>query len=294
MKLSIIIPVFRGKTILPALVKRISESLVNILDYEVLFICDKCDAESKKVVIKLSDDHNFIKAYHLARNYGQHRALLFGFGNAAGDFIVTIDEDLQHDPADIIKLVAKQKEGNYDVVYGRFPTPQQKQFKKTLSGMSRKILKHLIPELYEGYSSYRLIRREIALQAAELVSPFIFIDDFLSRITKNIASVDIIHHPRFRGRSSYNIFRLIKLGVLITLTYSGIVYWLLLSGGLFILTGFILFMFKRYFSFSVFQDSFYSLIILLMGITLLIIGLSGISIRYIENKINTRQIKLQQ
>jgi undecaprenyl-phosphate 4-deoxy-4-formamido-L-arabinose transferase len=247
MRLSVIIPVYRGKEILRGLFRRISEILAGNYDYEVLAICDGCDDESLRVINELKKNSSSqIKVFRLAHNYGQHRAIQFGFGKASGDLIITIDEDLQHDPADIPRLIEKQKEGNYDVVYGRFPNLHHLAVRNKISQILRKVLKHFILPLYDNYSSYRLIKKEIASQVTTMVSPYTFIDDFLSGITQKIAYVDITHHQRPEGHSSYTFNKLIKHGIYILLAYSGIITWMLVLAVIMLLIGVILFILNEY------------------------------------------------
>jgi polyisoprenyl-phosphate glycosyltransferase len=242
MKLSIIIPVFKGGRILRELYKIINESLLNLYDYEVLFVCDGCDSESWSVIKELDKQNSSkIKVYRLAQNYGQHRAIQFGFSKVSGDLVVTIDEDLQHDPADIIRLIDKQKDGDYDIVYGRFIKPQHNSIKNIFSVVLRKSLKHFIPTLYENYSPYRLMKRDIAKKASTMVSSYTFIDDFLSRITQNIAFEDINHHKRIKGKSSYTFMKLLKHGISILLTYSKLIPFLYIISIAFVIIGSVMF-----------------------------------------------------
>lgn len=241
MDISVIIPVFRGGNILKELTGRVVKA-INDYSYEILFICDKCDDLSLNIVKELKEnDPVHIKVYRFKDNYGQHKALQFGFGKASGDLIVTLDEDLQHDPADIIKLIEKQKGNDYDIVYGRFTNLQQNGSRIILSNVLRKILKHFIPAIYEDYSPFRLIKRDIVTSASKMVSPYTFIDDFLSRITQNISFAEITHHKRSEGRSSYNLRKLIKHGLFIILAYSRLITWFLITAGLLLTLGIILY-----------------------------------------------------
>ena len=116
------------------LFRRINDSLTRNYEYEVLFVCDGCDSSSLRVVKELKKDNYYqIKVFRLAHNYGQHRALQFGFGKALSDFIITINEDLKHDPADVMKLIEKQKESNYDIVYGKFNNSQHEGIRNRIS-----------------------------------------------------------------------------------------------------------------------------------------------------------------
>ncbi len=296
MKLSIIVPVFRGKEILPELLRRISETLTGSYEYEVLLICDYCDCKSMTIINELKQkDPSRIKVFRLAQNYGQHRALQFGFGKSIGDFIVTMDEDLQHDPADILRLVEKQKKGNYDIVYGRFRDPQHDGIRNRISFVLRKILKHFIPTLYDNYSPYRLIKRDIAMRTSTMVCPYTFIDDFLSRITQNIEFEDIDHHKRVEGKSSYTFMKLFKHGIYILLAYSKLIPLLLATSIVFVVTGSVMFALSVISLEKLNTGLFNSgSIIAVMGIGLVLLLISLIS-SFINNRntlINTRPIKL--
>jgi len=296
MKLSIIVPVYRGGNILTGLTGKIRETLSGKYDFEVIFICDHCDNFSFHIVKQLTaDDPEHLKAYFFRKNYGQHKALQYGFSRAEGDFFITMDEDLQHDPADILRLLDKQKEGDYDLVYGKFTNLQHRGIRNRISILLRKVLKHFIPTLYENYSPYRLIKKEVAVRTSTMVSPYTFIDDFLSFLTKNIAFTDITHHQRFTGTSSYTLLKLIKHGILILLAYSGIIVWILTFAGLVIILGSIMLLIKE-FSYG---DIIHNLIsirlivgVFITGLVAVIISLSGAYISYRNNSRNTRFLSL--
>jgi polyisoprenyl-phosphate glycosyltransferase len=296
MKLSVIIPVYRGKEILYELYRRIEEVLDRKFEYEVLLICDGCDPDSSKVTDELrKQNSSHIRVFKLAKNYGQHRAIQFGFTKASGDFIITIDEDLQHDPADILKLIDKQQSGDFDIVYGRFTNPQHNGIRNLMSTILRKILKYFIPTLYEEYSPYRLIKREISTRTSIMVCPYTFIDDFLSRTTQNIAYADIAHSRRLAGTSSYTVRKLIRHGIYIFLAYSQIIAWLLVLAGILIIAG-------TFFSILRVTSANANSIIPIHRITiieifgasllLILISLAGTLINYRNMKLNTRPVKL--
>jgi polyisoprenyl-phosphate glycosyltransferase len=296
MKLSVIVPVYRGKEILVELYKRINETLVGKYDFEVLFICDGCDSTSLRILKEIKkSNQSHAEIYRFLKNYGQHRALQYGFSRATGDYIITIDEDLQHDPADIIKLVDKQREGDYDIVYGRFINLQHNGIRSTISVVLRKILKQFIPTLYYNYSPYRLIKKDIAQKTITMGCPYTFIDDFLSRVTQNIVYVEITHFKRFAGRSSYTISKLIKNGIYLLLAYSKIISWLLVVAGLVMITGALLLV-KGVVSHGDINAKFLNSISLIgifgTGLLLFMISLLGILINHRNMRLNTKPVEL--
>ena len=212
-----------------------------------------------------------------------------------GDLIVTIDEDLQHDPADILRLIEKQKERDYDVVYGKFTNPQHDGIRNIISALLRKNLKIFIPTLYEEYSPYRLIKHDIAVRTSTMVCPFTFIDDFLSRVTQNIGFVDVTHSRRFSGRSSYTFSKFVKLGIHILLAYSRIVTLLLFSAFLIMFAGIFLLIINTISPDSIFSVDLNSIAIFGIfgtGMLLMILSLSGTFLNSRNIKLNTRPVKL--
>ena len=291
MDLSILIPSYNGGKILFDLVARINENLLGKYSFEIIFVFDDGNIDTWQNIKELKKEFpETIKVYRLAKNYGQHKAIQFGLGKAKGNLIITIDEDLQHDPGDIFKLIEKQQEGNYDVVYGRFPILKHKGIRNKISAFLRKILKHFIPYLYYNYSSYRLIKKDVAYTVSTLVSPYVFIDDLLCRITQNIAFVNITHQSRTEGKSSYTIGLLLWHGVLIILNYSRIIKWFLVAGTVLIFSGLILIIFQDFpFADLLINGSKY-LLFIFAGSFFLIAGFLGFGIKLLSRIKNSRPV----
>ena len=122
--ISVVVPVYNSELILPELVKRLEPALTSLsVRFEVVFINDGSRDQSWKVIQELSRSFPWVRGINLMRNYGQHNALLCGIRAARFDIIVTMDDDLQHPPEELPKLLARMDEG-LDVVYG-FPEHQQ-------------------------------------------------------------------------------------------------------------------------------------------------------------------------
>lgn len=298
MDISIIIPAYNGENTIEKLFSKIIDELNGNLSFEVLFVFDNGTKRTWQIINELRNKFpEHIKAYHLARNYGQHRAIQFGFTKAEGDFFITIDEDLQHDPADIFKLINKQKEGDYDIVYGKFIKYQSNAIRNKSSALLRKVLTRFIPTLYKDYSPYRLIKKQIALKISKIVFPYVFIDDYLSRVTQNISLVKITHFKRPEGKSSYTFLKVFKHGVYIILAYSSLVKWTLVLAFFLLIAG--TFMFGK----GIINNSIstYSVVddktvigILLAGGLLLILSLAGTIINHYNTNKNARQILIYE
>ena len=97
-------------------------------------------------LVELKNAHpETITLVKLTRNYGQHNAIIAGFETADGDFIVTMDEDLQHFPEDIESLISEQEKGDYDVVYGYHTTKKHETYRNITSNILRNLLSWAIP-----------------------------------------------------------------------------------------------------------------------------------------------------
>jgi polyisoprenyl-phosphate glycosyltransferase len=277
LKYSIIIPVFHGGDILTELTRRISDVMQNT-DFEIIFIGDKCNQYSHHVLEGIRRVYpSRVRIYHLLKNYGQHKALLYGFGLASGDIIITMDEDLQHDPEEIPGLIRKQKEGEYDVVYGRFPGNMNNKSRSVISYLARKILRFYIPELNENYSSFRLLKKETGFKAQNIVSPYVFIDDYLSRITRQIGFVNLSYRERLSGQSSYTKYLIMKHSMLLILTYTGVSMWMLILGVLLCIGSILVF----------------DKLLISSGLVLILTGLTGTLIVRINKWLNSKPVVVQ-
>jgi glycosyltransferase involved in cell wall biosynthesis len=232
MLISYIIPVYNGESTLIPLFQKINEANEKLqYNFEVIFIWDCGPDKSWEVIESLKKEYpDKIKAIHLSKNFGQHNAIICGFEYANGDFIVTMDEDLQHDPYEVEKLIKKQKENESDVVYGHYPNKSHNKFRNITYIMLKKLQKTGIPDLYPHYSPYRLIKKDIAKSCIGMQNSYTFLDGYLSWITTNISSVEVSHNERHGGKSSYNLKKLISHSINIFVTFSNlpikIVTWL--------------------------------------------------------------------
>ena len=115
---SIVVPLYRSKLTISALLKRLSIQMDLIgEEYEIIMVDDGSNDNSYPSLVAMVKKYQRVQLIQLARNFGQHNALMCGFAHSNGDFIITIDDDLQNPPEEIIKLITTAKEG-FDVVYG--------------------------------------------------------------------------------------------------------------------------------------------------------------------------------
>lgn len=230
MKLSIVIPVYQGEKTLTELFAKIRSVLDKRFYYEVIPVWDCGPDNSWEVIQKLALDYpNLVKPVALTRNYGQHNAIIAGISQAKGDFIVTMDEDLQHQPEDIIKMLDVQQKTGCDVVYGNPRHRKHALWRNWTSGLLKMALRLALPDLPSYYSAYRLIRRDIAGQLEHMKNSFTFLDGYLSWITSSFAECPVEHHDRFAGKSGYTFKKLVAHTIVIMVTFSNLPLRLLVA-----------------------------------------------------------------
>ena len=161
--ISVVVPVYKSEAILPDLVQRLSQALPSLAEaYELILVNDCSPDRSWEVIFKLAEQYSWIRPINLMRNYGQHNALLCGIRAARYDVIVTMDDDLQHPPEEIPKLLEVLASG-YDVVYG---TPEQEQHglgRDFASWVTKLALQNVMgAEVARQVSAFRVFRAEVA------------------------------------------------------------------------------------------------------------------------------------
>jgi len=209
-RISVVIPVYRSEGILPELVHRLESVLAAIADsFELILVNDCSPDRSWDVISDLARRHSWIRPINLMRNYGQHNALLCGIRAARYDVIVTMDDDLQHPPEEIAKLL-ETLAGGYDVVYG---TPEQEQHglgRDFASWLTKLALQNVMgAEIARNVSAFRAFRSEVARSFAHYGGAFVSIDVLLTWGTDRFSLVTVRHEQRKTGVSGYTIRKLI-------------------------------------------------------------------------------------
>lgn len=209
-RLSVVIPVYRSESILPSLISQLEPVLEQIShEFEVILVNDCSPDGSWKVICDLARQYPWIQPINLMRNYGQHNALLCGIRAARYETIVTMDDDLQHPPEEIPKLLARLAEG-YDVVYG---SPEQEQHgigRDFASWITKLALQNIMgAEIARKVSAFRAFRSEVAKAFAHYSGAFVSIDVLLTWGTNRFSVVPVHHEQRKAGGSGYTIRKLV-------------------------------------------------------------------------------------
>jgi polyisoprenyl-phosphate glycosyltransferase len=221
--LSIVIPVYNSAETLAELSDLLHNQLNHNRAYEILFVddgsIDTSWAELEKIKKKYPDA---VTAIRLSRNFGQHNAIVCGLGFAKGDYVLTMDDDLQHPPAEISKLISTAESTDADVVYGIPKDRKHGKIRVAGSYFVRKSSRYAAGNTGEG-SSFRLMKKEIAAHICDHQHhSMLFIDEILHWYTGNITTVDVEHHNRKKGQSGYSLGKLLTLYMDVVVNHSAI------------------------------------------------------------------------
>src|SRR5438552_1533903 len=208
--ISVVVPVYRSEAILPELVQRLAQTLPSLAqEYELILVNDSSPDLSWDVIRHLQPQFSWIRGINLMRNYGQHNALLCGIRAASYDVIITMDDDLQHPPEEIPKLLGELAKGA-DVVYG-VPEREEHGFLRDIASITTKItLQNVMgAEIARNVCAFRAFRGEVCTSFAHYEGYFVSIDVLLTWGTNRFSVIPVRHQPRAQGTSGYTFHKLL-------------------------------------------------------------------------------------
>lgn len=210
--ISVVVPVYNGQNSLEEIYKRLQAVMrKNKLEFELIFIDDNSPDQSFKKILELNSFDQRVKGIRLAQNFGQQNAIFCGFNYAEGDYIITMDDDLEHQPEVIIKLYEKIKEG-YDAVYAIPQNREYSFYRRIGSKLTNKLFNLITPKSEElRVSSFRIITRELLNKIINVDKSFIYISAVILKERAEIANIYIDQGERKHGDSNYNFLKLLRL-----------------------------------------------------------------------------------
>jgi glycosyltransferase involved in cell wall biosynthesis len=219
--LSVVVPVYRSADCLGPLVEAIAAALYPAgMTYEVILVNDGSPDRTWDVVESLCRTHSEVVGIDLRRNFGQDNAILTGIRVARGRVVAVMDDDLQHDPRDLPRLLARLDEGA-DVVYADFRVKHQAFWKNLGSWFNGKVAEWVLEKPRGIYlSPYKVIRREVAELICRYEGPEPYIDGLLFQVTSRFDQVPVEHRPRYAGRSNYSLARSVAVWARLAANFS--------------------------------------------------------------------------
>ena len=187
---------------------------------EIVLVNDGSADESWSVIRELSRENSSVRGINLMRNYGQHNALLAGIRAARGGTIVTMDDDMQHPPEEIPRLLVPLAEGQ-DVVYGTPRSLPHSLLRNAASWITKLVLqKAMGAETARKVSAFRAFRTNLRGAFENYQSPFVSIDVLLTWGTRRFTAVEVEHRPRQIGRSQYTLRGLVTHALTVATGFS--------------------------------------------------------------------------
>lgn len=213
--LSVIIPVFNAECTIDNVVSLLINELSkidSIILNEIVLVNDNSKDNTLEVLQRLSSSNKYIKVLNFSKNYGQHNALMAGFNNVTGDYVLCMDDDLQTHPSEVHKIFNHLIENDYDVVYANYQNKKHNGFRNIVSIINQKVEKWLInsPDGINS-SSFFICRKFVIAEIVKYRNPYPYISGLIYRVTSNVGCCNVIHFERFSGTSNYNLKKLIKL-----------------------------------------------------------------------------------
>ncbi len=210
--ISFVIPCFRSEHTIHAVVEEIYEEMKGKGRKFDIIIVNDCSPDQVWMEIKqLTAKYSNIKGVSLARNFGQHAALMAGYRFADGDLVFSLDDDGQAPVDQIFDLINKIEEG-YDVVYGRYPVIKQNGFRRFGTWVNAKMSELLLGKPKEiDITSFYVMRKFVRDEIIKYDNSYPYLLGLVLRVTRNIANVDVIQRERKEGKSGYRLSALVKL-----------------------------------------------------------------------------------
>lgn len=213
MLVSFVIPCYHSEETLPAVVEEIDEAMKELPQYthEIIMVNDGVPNACWDRIRELCEGHDERHGVCLARNFGQHAALMAGIRKAQGARIVCLDDDGQTPANEVGKLLAAIENGA-DAVYAHYNHKQHSGFRNFGSKVNEEMLHQLLGKPRDLYvSSYFAIRRYVAEEMKRYENSYPYLIGLVLRTTTNIVNVDVNHRAREVGRSGYTLSKLLAL-----------------------------------------------------------------------------------
>ncbi len=219
--LSIVIPVYRGAATIGRLVEALS-ALHPAGGLEIVLVNDGSPDNSDEICRHLVQHARLPLTYvEHARNFGEHNAVMTGLRHARGAYVITMDDDLQNPPEEVIRLYDHARLGNWDVVYTRYDIKQHAGWRNLGSRFANAVADRLLEKPRGLYlSSFRCMSEFVVQAVTRYQGPYPYVDGLIMQVTQRIDSIEVRHLPRIEGRSNYNLARLVRLWLNLATSFS--------------------------------------------------------------------------
>jgi glycosyltransferase involved in cell wall biosynthesis len=219
--LSIVIPVYNGAKSIAELVHAL-ETLDIDGGHEIVLVNDGSPDDSLAVCRRLLGEARVpITLVNLARNFGEHNAIMTGLRHTRGAYVITMDDDLQNPPTEVKRLLEHARASGKDVVYTRYSVKHHAYWRNLGSRFANWVADVLMEKPKGLYlSSFRCMSAFLVEQVTRYEGPFPYVDGLVMQATQLIDTLEVEHLPRMAGRSNYTLKRLVRLWINIFVNFS--------------------------------------------------------------------------
>jgi len=210
---SIVIPVYFAENTIEQLVDELIASLSELYKLEIILVNDCSQDNTEEICVGLYKKyHPLVNYFSLAKNVGEHNAVMAGLNQVSNDYIVIMDDDFQNPIQEVKKLIDYSVENNFDVVYTYYETKEHSVFRNLGSRFNDIVANIILNKPKNLYlSSFKLLRKYMVNEIVKYDLPYPYIDGLILRTTDNIGKIKVIHDARKEGKSGYTFKKLISL-----------------------------------------------------------------------------------
>jgi glycosyltransferase involved in cell wall biosynthesis len=224
-KLSVVIPTFNSKSYIHQTLTRLAAALETISDQAEVIIVDDGSTDGTWLMlnqfIKRGDLRPEFHLLRLAKNCGQHTALLCGLRTSRGEYVVTLDDDLQNDPFEIPRILEQLIDSDADVAIVAYPSTKKSLLRSAGSSAVNALVTLIFKKSWHiSLSPFRILNRRVTDQICNTKVPNPYITGEILRATNSVINVEGTHHPRVFGQSNYGLAELWALTRRILYSYS--------------------------------------------------------------------------
>jgi|SRR4028118_221372 undecaprenyl-phosphate 4-deoxy-4-formamido-L-arabinose transferase len=219
--LSIVIPVYNSGDTIASLVEQLANLPIEG-GHELILVNDGSKDNTAEVCEALVPNATFpVRFINLSRNFGEHNAVMAGLRYARGEYVITMDDDLQNPPSEVVKLFKYAREQKKDVIYTYYKQKQHSAWRNFGSWLTNQVADILLDKPKNLYlCSFRCMNSFLVQQICQYEGPFPYVDGLILQVTQSIGQLEVAHSPRQQGQSSYNLRKLVRLWLNMFLNFS--------------------------------------------------------------------------
>lgn len=219
---SIVIPVYNAEDSIANLVEELILEMNKEYNLEIVLVNDHSKDTSENVCATLFKKYpNTVRFFSLAKNVGEHNAVMAGLNNISGDYAVIMDDDFQNPIQEVKRLIEFTTQSEYDVVFTYYEKKEHSLLRNLGSVFNDKVANIMLNKPKDLYlSSFKIIRRTLVDEIIKYDLPFPYIDGLILRSTENIGKFKVRHDPRKIGKSGYTLSKLVSLWLNMFINFS--------------------------------------------------------------------------